>query len=68
MLVPLLILLRHIRLGQTADKQKPLAVIHARNEAQWQEAADALIAAIEVGDKPYVATPDVYRQIRAEDL
>ena len=57
-----------IRLGETADSQKPLAVIHARSEAQWQEAADALLEAIKVGSEPYVATPDVYRQIRAEDI
>lgn len=57
-----------IRLGETADSQKPLAVIHARSEAQWQEAANALLEAIKVGNEPYVATPDVYRQIRAEDI
>ncbi|MCP5080014.1 MAG: thymidine phosphorylase [Psychromonas sp.] len=57
-----------IRLGETADEQKPLAVIHARSEAQWQEAADALLEAIYVGNEAYVATPDVYRQIRAEDI
>jgi thymidine phosphorylase len=57
-----------IRLGDTADSDTPLAVIHARSEAQWQEAAAALKAAITVGDQPYVATPDVYRQIRAEDV
>ncbi|WED21214.1 thymidine phosphorylase [Vibrio sp. JC009] len=57
-----------IRLGETADNEKPLAVIHARNEAQWNEAANALKQAIKVGSEPYVATPDVYREIRAEDV
>ncbi|WP_375751152.1 thymidine phosphorylase [Vibrio sp. HN007] len=57
-----------IRLGETADSDKPLAVIHARNESQWQEAADALKKAIKVGSEPYVATPDVYREIRSEDV
>ncbi|PKG38054.1 thymidine phosphorylase [Psychromonas sp. Urea-02u-13] len=57
-----------IRLGETADSQKPLAVIHARSEAQWQEAANALLNAIKVGDEAYQATPDVYRLIRAEDI
>lgn len=57
-----------IRLGDIADEKTPLAVIHARNEAQWQEAATALQNAIEVGSKPYISTPDVYRQIRAEDV
>jgi thymidine phosphorylase len=57
-----------IRLGEVADSEKPLAIIHARNETQWQEAADALLEAITVGNEPYQATPDVYRQIRAEDI
>ncbi|MBY6197215.1 thymidine phosphorylase [Vibrio hangzhouensis] len=57
-----------IRLGEHASADKPLAVIHARNEAQWQEAATALKAAVTVGKQPYTETPCVYRQIRAEDL
>ncbi|ASI90040.1 MULTISPECIES: thymidine phosphorylase [Vibrio] len=57
-----------IRLGETASADKPLAVIHARNEAQWQEAANALKAAMTIGEQAYVETPCVYRQIRAEDL
>ncbi|MCK6262440.1 thymidine phosphorylase [Vibrio sp. ZSDE26] len=56
-----------IRLGEMATNDKPLAVIHARNEEQWQEAATALQSAISVGGD-YQATPDVYRQIRAEDV
>ncbi|CAM4248848.1 thymidine phosphorylase [Vibrio agarivorans] len=56
-----------IRLGEVADENKPLAIIHARTEAQWQEAAQALKAAIVVGGE-YQPTPDVYRQIRAEDV
>ncbi|MEF1211795.1 thymidine phosphorylase, partial [Vibrio alginolyticus] len=31
-----------IRLGEVADSDKPLAVIHARTEEQWEEAAKAL--------------------------
>ena len=57
-----------IRLGEQAGADKPLAVIHARSEAQWQEAANALKAAVTVSDKPYSTTPCVYRHIRAEDL
>ncbi|MGR5500991.1 thymidine phosphorylase [Vibrio sp. DNB22_10_4] len=57
-----------IRLGETANQDKPLAMIHARSEAQWQEAASALKAAITVSDEPYTETPCVYRHIRAEDL
>ncbi|NOH80677.1 thymidine phosphorylase [Vibrio sp. RE86] len=56
-----------IRLGEQASSDKPLAVIHARNEEQWQEAANALKAAITIGGE-YTPTPEVYRQIRAEDL
>jgi thymidine phosphorylase len=59
---------RFIRLGETADKSKPLAVIHARTEEQWQEAAVALQQAITVGNEEYISTPDVYREIRAEDV
>ncbi|GEM80144.1 thymidine phosphorylase [Vibrio superstes] len=57
------------RLGDAVDASQPLAVIHARNEQQWQEAANSLKAAIQVGDKSqYQATPNVYAKIRAEDL
>ncbi|WP_413283855.1 thymidine phosphorylase [Vibrio sp. MA40-2] len=57
-----------IRLGETANEDKPLATIHARTEQQWQEAANALLNAITVGSEPYISTPEVYRQIRAEDV
>ncbi|MGR5418072.1 thymidine phosphorylase [Vibrio diabolicus] len=56
-----------IRLGEVADSDKPLAVIHARSEEQWEEAAKALRSAIKVGGE-YTQTPEVYRQIRAEDI
>ena len=56
-----------IRLGEVAGGDKPLAVIHARTEEQWEEAAKALRSAITVGGE-YTPTPEVYRQIRAEDL
>lgn len=38
-----------IRLGEIASSEQPLAVIHARNEAQWEEAAQALRSAIKIG-------------------
>ncbi|MBA5762290.1 thymidine phosphorylase [Vibrio sp. 404] len=56
-----------IRLGEVADENKPLAVIHARSEEQWQEAATALRKAIIIGGD-YTPTPNVYCQIRAEDV
>ncbi|NOI09485.1 thymidine phosphorylase [Vibrio alginolyticus] len=56
-----------IRLGEVADSDKPLAAIHARTEEQWEDAAKALRSAIKVGGE-YTPTPEVYRQIRAEDI
>lgn len=58
-----------IKLGETADNNSPIAVIHARNEQQWQEAAVAIKAAVKVGEAgSYKPTPNVYAQIRAEDV
>ncbi|MDN3609192.1 thymidine phosphorylase [Vibrio ostreicida] len=56
-----------IRLGEEASPEKPLAIIHARNEQQWQVAADALKKAMTVGGA-FTPTPDVYCQVRAEDV
>lgn len=55
-----------IRLGEVANEDNPLATIHARDEKQWQEAANALQEAITIGGE-YRPTPDLYRQIQAED-
>lgn len=58
-----------IKLGETVDNNSPIAVIHARNEQQWQEAAVAIKAAVKVGEVgSYKPTPNVYAQIRAEDV
>ncbi|WP_261816771.1 thymidine phosphorylase [Vibrio gallicus] len=58
-----------IQLGQVVDNNSPIAVIHARNEQQWQQAAELLKAALEVGEaSQYKATPNVYTQIRAQDI
>ncbi|MBD1576119.1 thymidine phosphorylase [Vibrio sp. S11_S32] len=57
-----------IRLGETANEATPLAMIHARNEEQWQQAADELQQAITVSNDTYQQTPNIYRQIRAQDL
>ncbi|AIN17377.1 thymidine phosphorylase [Yersinia rochesterensis] len=51
------------RLGATVDGQQPLAVIHANNEDDWQQAADAVRAAITLGDKKPEETPVIYRRI-----
>ncbi|HBV77354.1 MULTISPECIES: thymidine phosphorylase [Vibrio] len=57
-----------IRLGEVADSQTPLAMIHARTEEQWQQTADELQQAITLSDEGYQPTPTIYRQIRAQDL
>ncbi|MEN1964222.1 hypothetical protein P4906_05290 [Escherichia coli] len=45
------------------DGQRPLAVIHAKDENSWQEAAKAVKAAIKLADKAPESTPTVYRRI-----
>ncbi|MDO6409169.1 thymidine phosphorylase [Pantoea phytobeneficialis] len=52
-----------ITLGAQADAQRPLAVIHAATEAQWQQAAAAVKAAITLSDTAPPETPVVYRRI-----
>ncbi|OOF09361.1 thymidine phosphorylase [Salinivibrio sp. PR5] len=57
-----------IRLGQHVDGQTPLAMLHAQTEEQWQQAANAVRAAVKVADTAPSATPDVYRRISLEDV
>ncbi|MDU3718572.1 MAG: thymidine phosphorylase, partial [Klebsiella michiganensis] len=52
-----------VRLGARIDAQQPLAVIHAKDENSWQEAAKAVKAAIKLDDKAPEMTPTVYRRI-----
>ena len=52
-----------VRLGARIDAQQPLAVIHAKDENSWQEAAKAVKAAIKLGAKAPEMTPTVYRRI-----
>jgi len=52
-----------ITLGTPVDTQQPLAVVHAASEAQWQQAAAAVKAAITLSDRAPQATPEVYRRI-----
>ncbi|GAL06063.1 thymidine phosphorylase [Photobacterium aphoticum] len=56
------------RLGDEANAEHPLAVIHARTEAQWEEAAKAVRAAITIADEKPAPTPVVYRRVRPEDV
>jgi len=41
-----------IEIGELADGERPLAVIHAPDEEQWQHAAAAVRAAITLGSDP----------------
>lgn len=43
--------------------KRPLAVIHAKDEASWQDAAQAVKAALVVDDIAAKETPTVYRRI-----
>ncbi len=52
-----------VQLGQRLDVRQPLAMIHANSEEAWQQAADAVRAAITVSDKAPETTPVVYRRI-----
>ena len=52
-----------ITLGTSVDTQQPLAIIHAASEAQWQQAAAAVKAAITLSDHAPPQTPEVYRRI-----
>lgn len=57
-----------IRLGMQADSTTPLAVVHAKDEAEWQQAAEQLHAAMRITDDAPEATPEVYRQIGPQDV
>jgi len=51
------------QLGDAVDGQRPLAVIHASDEASWQEAASAVKRAVAVGEAAPASTPVIYRRI-----
>lgn len=51
------------QLGDYADNQRPLAVIHAASEASWQEAATAIKQAISLSDSAPAKTPVICRRI-----
>ncbi|OAN14206.1 thymidine phosphorylase [Photobacterium jeanii] len=57
-----------IRLGDEVYADTPLAMVHARTEAQWEEAAKAVRESITVSEQKPEATPEVYRRVRAEDV
>jgi len=57
-----------IALGDHADNNKPLAVVHVRNETQFKEAEKALQDAIEIGDGAAESKPMVFEKIRLKDI
>lgn len=57
-----------IRLGQSVDADKPLALIHAQTEEQFAQAASMVQAAVRIGDTQPQALPEVYRRIGLADL
>lgn len=57
-----------IRLGQSVDADKPLALIHAQTEDQFAQAASMVQAAVKSGDTQPQALPEVYRRIGLADL
>ncbi len=54
-------------LGQVINKETPLAMIHARDEQSWQQAADMVKASVSISDKAPESMPEVYRRITPED-
>jgi thymidine phosphorylase len=51
------------QLGDRADNQRPLAVIHAATETAWQEAAHAMKRAVTLSENAPAQTPVIYRRI-----
>lgn len=51
-------------LGTRVDAQTPLAVIHAKDETSWQQAAQAFLAAVTIDEQAYTPTPEIYQIIR----
>ncbi|WP_133650445.1 thymidine phosphorylase [Paraburkholderia flava] len=49
-----------VELGARVDKGQPLAVVHARDEAAAQRAADEIIAACSLGDDAADVPPSLY--------
>ncbi len=51
------------QLGDYADNQRPLAVIHAASETGWQQAAAAVKRAVSLSDSAPANTPVICRRI-----
>ena len=57
-----------ISLGEQTDKERPLAFIHARTEAQFEQTAAVIRNAVQVGDARAEVPPSVYRRITLADV
>ncbi len=57
-----------ISLGEQTDKERPLAIIHARTEAQFEQTAAVIRNAVQVGDARAEVPPSVYRRITLADV
>jgi len=55
-----------IAVGETANAERPLAMVHVRSEAQFEEAKKALLDAIEIGSSIPESKPMVFQKIRLE--
>ncbi|EBT2497424.1 TPA: thymidine phosphorylase [Salmonella enterica] len=56
------------RLGDTVDKHRPLAMVHARDEASWQQAAETVRTAVTLGNHTPAPFPEVYHRITQPGL
>lgn len=52
-----------VQLGEQADNNRPLAVIHAASESAWQEAAEAVKRAVTLSERAPAETSVIYRRI-----
>ncbi|QIZ75940.1 thymidine phosphorylase [Ferrimonas lipolytica] len=53
-----------VAIGTEVSADTPIALLHAKDEASWQEGASALRAAITIGTEQPAAATQVYRVIR----
>jgi len=57
-----------ISLGELADSTRPVAWVHARSEAQFEQTAAVIRNAIQVGEASMTLPPSVYRRITLADI
>lgn len=57
-----------ISLGEEANTEKPLAMLHVRNDAQFEEAQNSIQQAIVTGSGTAEEKAQVFRRIRLEDV